>query len=105
MNSEFLKGYLDFIVLSSMKYNDMYGYEITKHINATSNNLFNLKESTIYLILKRLEKKQLLESYWSNEENQSQKRKYYKLTKEGNTYIDFQKEEIKAFSEYLKSLF
>lgn len=105
MNSEFLKGYLDFIVLSNIKCRDMYGYEITKHINMTANNLFKLKESTIYLILKRLEKKRLLESYWSSEENQSQKRKYYKLTEEGHEYINFHKTEIDSFIKYLKSLF
>lgn len=79
INKEVLKGHIDTLILSLLHKNDMYGYEIAKFVREKSDNLFELKEGTLYLSLKRLEKNNWIESYWSDEQGPGGRRKYYKL--------------------------
>ena len=83
INKEVLKGHIDTIILSLLHKNDMYGYEIAKFVREKSDNLFELKEGTLYLSLKRLEKNNWIESYWSDEQGPGGRRKYYTLTSLG----------------------
>lgn len=80
VNKEVLKGHIDTLILSLLHQNDMYGYQIAKIVREKSNNLFELKEGTLYLSLKRLEKNNWIESYWSDEHGPGGRRKYYHLT-------------------------
>ena len=87
MNKEILKGYIDLIILGVLRKNENYGYEIIKEIEKLSYN-FKLKEATLYLALKRMEKSKLLESYWEKAKNSHYpRRKYYKITSEGIEYL------------------
>ena len=83
INKEVLKGHIDTLILSLLHNNDSYGYEIAKFVREKSNNLFELKEGTLYLSLKRLEKNNWIEAYWSDEQGSGGRRKYYKLTSLG----------------------
>ncbi|WP_042348459.1 PadR family transcriptional regulator [Bacillus massiliigorillae] len=80
INKEVLKGNIDTMILSLLNKHDMYGYEIAKLVRERSNNVFELKEGTLYLSLKRLERNNWIESYWSDEQGAGGRRKYYKLT-------------------------
>ncbi|MDP4094047.1 MAG: PadR family transcriptional regulator [Bacillota bacterium] len=79
VNKEILKGYIDTILLTLLAKRDMYGYELAKEIREKSNGLFEMKEGTMYLALKRLEANTLVESYWGEEESEGGRRKYYKI--------------------------
>jgi PadR family transcriptional regulator, regulatory protein PadR len=83
INKEVLKGHIDTIILSLLHSRDMYGYELAKLVREKSNNQFELKEGTLYLSLKRLEKNKWIESYWGDEQGPGGRRKYYKLTSLG----------------------
>lgn len=83
INKEVLKGHIDTLILSLIDKRDMYGYELAKIVREQSENQFELKEGTLYLSLKRLEKNQWIESYWGNEQGPGGRRKYYKLTSIG----------------------
>lgn len=78
MDKEMLKGSIDLLLLSLIKQRDLYGYEITKLLKQLSDDHYEMSEGTLYPALKRLERKQWIESYWS--ETSSGRRKYYKLT-------------------------
>ncbi|MBP1989968.1 PadR family transcriptional regulator [Paenibacillus eucommiae] len=92
IRKEWLKGYIDLIILSLLKTDDLYGYEMSKKMKEVSGNLFVLKEGTLYPALKRLEQKQLIEGYWSESEGAA-RRKYYRITPEGvDTYVSSQSE-------------
>ena len=65
LNKEALKGHIDTIILSILNEQDCYGYEIAKTVKVKCNNMFELKEGTMYLALKRMESKGFIESYWS----------------------------------------
>ncbi|MFA9556419.1 PadR family transcriptional regulator [Evansella sp. AB-rgal1] len=83
INKEVLKGHIDTLILSLLKIKAMYGYEIAKLVREKTKNQFELKEGTLYLSLKRLEKSKWIESYWSDEQGPGGRRKYYRLTSLG----------------------
>ncbi|MGG1486973.1 PadR family transcriptional regulator [Peribacillus castrilensis] len=80
INKEVLKGHIDTLILSLIHSRDMYGYELAKLVREKSEEQFELKEGTLYLSLKRLEKNKWISSYWGNEQGPGGRRKYYKLT-------------------------
>ncbi|MBU5483605.1 PadR family transcriptional regulator [Clostridium sp. MSJ-11] len=82
MDKEILKGSIDILILLLVQKQDTYGYEIAKNIKEKSNGLYIMGEGTLYPALKRLEEKELIQSYWQNY-TPSNKRKYYKITPKG----------------------
>jgi PadR family transcriptional regulator PadR len=87
INKEMLKGYIDTILMSLIKECPMYGYELAKRVREISEETFELKEGTLYLSLKRLEKNGYVTSYWDDSESGGGRRKYYSITDEGINYI------------------
>lgn len=83
IDKEVLKGHIDTLILSLLHSRDMYGYELAKLVREKSDEQFKLKEGTLYLSLKRLEKNKWVSSYWGDEEGPGGRRKYYKLTELG----------------------
>lgn len=61
---------------------DSYGYEIMKTIIEGGKGLFTIKDATVYTAFKRMEKEQLISSYWGDEEGGA-RRKYYRITEKG----------------------
>jgi len=92
MNGEIIRGFTDAIILNCLLENDSYGYRISRNIIEKTNNLMDIKDATIYLAFKRMEKEKYIESYWSDEFN-SARRKYYRITKEGKNYLNKKKKE------------
>ena len=87
-DKEILKGYIDTIVLNILQNDDMYGYEIAKRIKEKSKENFEMKEATLYVSLKRLEKKAYLTGYWNDDEGSGGgRRRYYSITEEGRNYF------------------
>jgi len=87
ISSDLIRGHIDTIILRVLMDSDNYGYEIIKAISSISNGRYELKEPSLYTSLKRLEKGNLIQSYWGDE-SQGGRRKYYKTTKLGEeTYV------------------
>ncbi len=101
MNKEFKKGVIEICVLNFIKEEDRYGYQIVQELEEK----FQVKESTIYPILKRLHKDSFLDTYLK-ESVSGPARKYYKLTKTGerklNQLIDDWQSFVKVVNEYLE---
>lgn len=93
MDIQLKKGLLDLMVLASIKYEDSYGYKIIQDISP----IINISESTLYPILKRLEKQKLVTTYKTT--YNSRIRKYYKINQNG---LDKLKESIDGFDEIKK---
>lgn len=98
MDRELLKGYIDVIILGIVKNNRIYGYNIIKKISTVSESYLEIKEGTLYLALKRLEKKEYLSSSWDTE-NTYPKRKYYEITDEGISYLEERYNEINKINK------
>lgn len=95
INKEMLKGYIDAILMSLLANRSMYGYELAKTVREMSDETFELKEGTLYLSLKRLEKKGYVISNWNDGNSGGGRRKYYKPTECGISYIQDKKSEWK----------
>lgn len=96
MDQEMMKGSIDLILLSLIAQRDMYGYEIVKLLKTISEDTYEMSEGTLYSALKRLEKRQWVESYW--QEAEGGRRKYYRLTDEGVQALDSKRENWKWMS-------
>lgn len=84
------------LVLNLLKGSNMYGYEMIKKLKEKSENVFELKEGTLYPILHGLEEKGLITSYW--DETGVKRRKYYAITEKGKKQLKEKEEEWKIFS-------
>jgi PadR family transcriptional regulator, regulatory protein PadR len=82
ISSDLLRGHTDTIILKLLMSGDKYGYEITKLVCEHSDQLYELKEATMYSSLKRLEHDGYVVSYWGDE-TQGGRRKYYRVTETG----------------------
>jgi len=88
ISSDLLRGHTDTIILKLLTEGDKYGYEITKLVLRSSDQLYELKEATMYSSLKRLENDGHITSYWGDE-TQGGRRKYYHITASGRAvYIE-----------------
>ncbi len=88
MNAQFKKGVLELLVLEAVRVKDMYGYELVEEISHT----IDVKEGTIYPLLKRLTNERYFEAYL-RESIEGPPRKYYHLTASGAVHAEELKQE------------
>lgn len=89
---------IEFLILAIIDSEDSYGYEISQTIKLAA----NIKESTLYPILKKLEKSGYMTTY--SQEYQGRKRKYYSITQEGKEQLQFLNEEWLTYKETLDGI-
>ena len=94
MNAQFKKGVLELMVLAAVSSRDMYGYELVAEVSK----VVNVKEGTIYPILKRLTNEHYFETYL-RESSEGPPRKYYHLTAAGILYRDSLAAEWEEFQQ------
>lgn len=73
---------LDAVVLSVVSQEGTYGYKITQDVRS----VMDVSESTLYPVLRRLQKDGCLETY--DMEFQGRNRRYYKITSNGMIMLD-----------------
>ncbi len=83
MDSQLKKGLLDACVLADLLSHDNYGYMLLQDISP----IVSISESTLYPILRRLEKAGALRTY--TQEKDGRLRKYYSITIEGKRKLDY----------------
>lgn len=81
------KGILEILVLKLLDEEEKYGYQLISELKKRSDNLFSLKEGTLYPILYRLEDDGLVTSKWSVPDGREVSKKYYQITEEGKTIL------------------
>ena len=89
---------IEFLILAIIDREDSYGYEISQTIKLVA----NIKESTLYPILKKLEKAGYMTTY--SQAYQGRKRKYYSITQEGKEQLQFLNEEWLTYKETLDGI-
>lgn len=92
---------LDAIVLAVVSKDEegTYGYKITQDVRTT----IDVSESTLYPVLRRLQKNGCFEVY--DVECGGRNRRYYKLTNEGWTQLKYYRNEWEIYSSKISSLF
>lgn len=92
MDTQFKKGILDICVLATIKKKEMYGYGLKIEMAK----LMDVNENTLYPLLRRLEKDELLRTSNQNSD-EGRIRKYYHITEKGENYLATMKKEWKIF--------
>ena len=90
---------LDAVVLSVISVEDTYGYKITQEVNT----IIDVSESTLYPVLRRLQKSEDLEVY--DMEYLGRNRRYYKITDKGVTKLTLYKEEWIIYKTKIDKVF
>lgn len=93
VNTDMLRGRVDIIVLNALSEKDGYGYDILNYIHTKTEGHYEMKQSSIYSVLKRLEKSGYVSSYAGGEETNGAKRRYYTLTNQGKEVLENEKKE------------
>ncbi|MCX6326280.1 MAG: PadR family transcriptional regulator [Bacteroidia bacterium] len=75
------------IILSVLKNGDNYGYEIVMKVKELTNDEIKWKEASIYPVLKKMESRGYIKSYWKVQENE-RPRKYYTILAEGEKQFE-----------------
>lgn len=82
ISAEVIRGYVDLLVLEALLDEPSYGYAISKRIEEVAEGQYELKETTLYSALRRLEKQGVISSFKGGQ-SQGRARTYYELTPEG----------------------
>ena len=82
---------MDACVLAVLNREDTYGYVLTQQVRE----IMDISESTLYPVLRRLQKDGCLETY--DQSFQGRNRRYYKVTEKGKEKYE---EYIKEWEEY-----
>lgn len=97
INKELMKGSTSILILSLLENEDMYGYQIAQSLKEKSENVFELKEGTLYPMLHGLENENAVQSYWLDADN-GKRRKYYKITSHGKKMLSQKKAEWELYT-------
>lgn len=91
---------LDAIVLSvvSREPEGTYGYRITQEVRS----VLEVSESTLYPVLRRLQKDHCLSVY--DQEHGGRNRRYYKITEEGSAQLNMYRSEWKIYSANISAI-
>lgn len=87
---------ISMLILKLLGTEGVYGYQMIKELEERSENIFSLKEGTLYPVLHNLEWQGDIESY-EKVSGTGRKRKYYHLTQSGRKTLAQKQEEWSAF--------
>ena len=99
MNTQYKKGVLELCVLSLLKKQDRYGYEISDCLSRQ----IDIADGTVYPILRKLKSDGLLTTYLQ-EESGGPPRKYYSLTQLGRETYEKDRREYLNFAQSIRML-
>lgn len=89
---------LDACVLGIVAQEDSYGYTLTQKVRE----VVDISESTLYPVLRRLQKENLLETY--DQPFQGRNRRYYRVTEAGKEKLNFYRDEWKEYQNKVDAL-
>ena len=81
-----LKGTLDVLVLKSLSWTPMHGFEITSWIEEASGGRVAVEDAALLQALHRMEERHLVAAEWGVTKN-GRRARYYRLTPAGRAYL------------------
>lgn len=84
---------MDALVLSIVNNESTYGYKITQDVRS----VMDVSESTLYPVLRRLQKEDCLEAY--DKEFAGRNRRYYSITEKGCDKLDTYRHDWKLYAK------
>lgn len=99
MNPQYKKGVLELCVLSLLRKQDRYGYEISDYLSRH----IDIADGTVYPLLRKMKADGLVTTYLQ-EESGGPPRKYYKLTQLGADVYTMDRTEYLRFADTVRAL-
>ena len=99
MNTQYKKGVLELCVLSLLRRQDWYGYEISEYLSAR----IDIADGTVYPILRKLKSDGLVTTYLQ-EASGGPPRKYYSLTTLGRETYEAERAGYLRFARTVETL-
>ena len=99
MNPQYKNGGLELCVLSLLRNQDRYGYEVSDYLSKH----IDIADSTVYPLLRKLKADGLVTTYLQ-EESGGPPRKYYKLTQLGEDIYNMDRAEYLRFAETVREI-
>src|SRR5262245_47940385 len=93
---ELKKGSAELLILALLDERDRHGYELARLIERRSGGELKFHVASLYPILYRLERRGLIQGRWV-EKSGERRRRFYRLTAEGQTVLDAQRRSWSAF--------
>jgi PadR family transcriptional regulator, regulatory protein PadR len=94
---DLLQGTLDILVLRTLQAGPAHGHAIAKHIQRTSEDLFQVETGSLYPALHRLEAKGWVAASWELSDK-GKRARYYRLTPLGKKQLATEQSKWQAFS-------
>ena len=91
------------LILSILTHGESYGYAIIQQVSDLSNGEIEWADGMLYPILHRLEKKGWIVAFWGKSDT-GRKRKYYRLSAEGEVELKLQRKNWQQLSGILSKL-
>jgi len=92
LSSDVMRGFNSLLILSLLKKEDSYGYQVSQSIKQITDGQYIMKETTLYSAFNRMEKQGWIESY-SSDQTHGKPRTYYRITPLGKIIYEEKKEE------------
>lgn len=102
VDKSLISGSTMMLLMKLLEGRDMYGYEMIESLRSRSENVFELKDGTLYPLLHTMESKGYVASY--EREASGKTRKYYSLTKAGKKQLREKEEEWKEYTRAVSSV-
>jgi PadR family transcriptional regulator, regulatory protein PadR len=96
VEQEWKKGSAELLILSLLEDQPRHGYDIGRLIDTRSGGALHFHVASLYPLLYRLEKRGWIEGRWVEKPNQ-RRRRYYKLTSEGQRVLAAQRKKWQEF--------
>ncbi|HMA62810.1 MAG TPA: PadR family transcriptional regulator [bacterium] len=91
------------LILAILEKGDNYGYAIIKKVKQLSDEEIQWTDGMLYPVLHRLEKQELINSYWQKSSS-GRKRKYYRLTEHGFSELEELKDQWQLVNQTLNKV-
>ena len=102
-NLELKKGSAELMILSLLEDQPRHGYDISKLIEQRSNGALSFRVASLYPLLYRLEKRGWIRGRWVEKAGQ-RRRRYYRLTEQGQKVLSAQRRGWEAFVAAIRQI-
>ena len=102
-NLELKKGSAELMILSLLEDQSRHGYDISKLIEQRSGGAVKFRVASLYPLLYRLEQRGWIQGRWVEKAGQ-RRRRYYRLTKEGQRMLAAQRRGWREFVEAINRI-
>ena len=93
---ELVQGTLDFLILKTLTWGPMHGFEISRWIRRISDDALEVEEGALYPALHRMERRGWLSAEWAVTEK-GRRAKYYELTAPGRERLGVEDAEWRRY--------